>query len=273
MPTLEELAEKDRIEKEKATPPISTDQPKVESTEEDKKDRIIRAQQDVIREYNQKLSTQDTKFAELRAEIDGLKKQPERTKVEQDKDFFSSPTTVLDERDQRLINELNKIVAPLKEFASEVKSGTDLDKIKSRFRANPAYAEILDHPEAGQMVDRMLANQPINEGTVRAAVYAVKSAIDMGDITGVTLGKKAPDMSNMPPHLRPSAPSAPRSPSGPKRDYSENERRLMREMGISEEDWDSFGGGPETTGRDISVFRPTQFETPEEKRKREKGGK
>ena len=98
-----------------------------------------------------------------------------------------------------------------------------------------------------------MANTDPIEGNLLAVCYGVKGAIISGDLPGITLEAPAPtpavptpqppapgvDPNMMPAHLRPSAPPA--TPGGQTptqhREMTENERRLMRESGMTEDQW------------------------------------
>ena len=232
MATLEELKEKsEESSQEQTEKSQDTETTSIEKQQEQAidKDRVIQAQMAVIADQNKKFET-------MQAQIDGLKKRPEPTKDEANKKFWDDPASFIQEQ-------LREAVKPLVQFKEVVESGTELDKIKKRLRANPKLAEILDHPEAGPLVDNMLNGQPINENVVRAAIYGVRGAIDAGDVPGITLTssserkEKVSDM--LPPHLRSSPPDPPRGQERKeKKNYTENERRLMRELKMTEEDWE-----------------------------------
>jgi hypothetical protein len=209
--------------KSQGTQTTSTDQQGDQSTK--KQERIIAAQQSVINDYA-------AKFESLEKKIEAMTKPPEPTSQEKDAKFWSNPTQVLQEQ-------LRQTVEPLVEFKNEYTRAQKLAQIKNQLRQDPQFASVLERAE--NLVDQLMTGQEPTLASVRAAIYGVRGAAEMGAIEGLSFaeqGQRAMAQQNAPinpPHVRPSAPNTPSqkraAPTEP--NLTENERRLAREYGMT----------------------------------------
>lgn len=233
----------------------ATDDPKPTSGPYDKLSpdqmrRMLELQQATIRETGGKLTEATTELQGLKARMDKLEAPPKPTIDDENKEFFKNPAGIQKRQLDALREDLQTSIQPLRDFVKEMKGGTQLEKIKSKFRADPRYAKVLDGGAMEAYVDQALQNQSeINEATVMSAVFAVAGMASTGalEVPEVKPAEPKPNPNPNPapaaggdsPSLRPSSPPAPTptQPEGKKRELTETEKRLARAYGQSDEEY------------------------------------
>lgn len=199
------------------------------------------------------LNKTNERLALLEDESKKSKEKPPEKVDEKNKRFWDNPTAVLQEA-------LDETVKPLREFVTEVKSGTAYDKLRARYAQDPRFKSLFDNAKVAGMIDELMSKNSPTDGAMKAVIFGVRGAIELGEIPGITLETKETDEQKkareskeederkrasrgkedmtIPPHLRPS--SAP-GPTREKEDArvakykemadnaDENQRRLARE--------------------------------------------
>lgn len=239
-----------------ATPPISTEPPVVPPIE-DKRDKLIESQMAVIKELKQGQQRMEQRLQDLaKPPTPPVPAPTVPTTEEKDKKFWESPSAMIQE-------EMKTAVEPLYEFVNKMQTGTDYDKAKDLLRDDPTFGPVLIKAES--YVDALMEKQEPTIANLKAVIYGIRGAAEMGDLAGLSFKEEAAvaaadlgivpivpevvtpeppkdvDMSTVPAHLRPSAPTPP-TPGAKKRtidpnDFTENERRLARERGQSLEEY------------------------------------
>lgn len=215
--------------------------PSIDPPVPDPRDALIQQQMAVINELRQSVTEINQKLDNPTAPIEPV--VPPKSKEERDKEFWDNPTDMIRK-------ELADAVKPMQDFITQQKGDTDYDKLKAKFKMDVRFAKTFELCE--NYIDQLMANQPPIEGAMLAVLYGVKGAIVSGDIPGVSFDTPIPpqpvpvqpvqpgvDPSMMPAHLRPSAPPTQpgNQPPVARREMNENERRLMRESGMTAEQW------------------------------------
>ncbi len=239
------------------TPPISTNEPPNPPTEPDKRDQLIETQNNVIREMRQAQQRLEQRIDQI-SQPPAAPAVPEPTTAEKDKKFWESPSAMIKE-------EMKTAVEPLYEFVNEMKSGTDYDRAKALLKEDPTFGPVLIKAES--YVDELMKNQEPTIANLKVVLYGIRGAAEMGELDGLSFKEQAAnaaadlgivpttpvaaptevptqptevDMSTVPAHLKPSAPTPPQASKKRTIDpnkFSENERRLARERGMSLEDY------------------------------------
>jgi hypothetical protein len=222
---------------------LTSDQPGlVTEPQDDKRDKIIAAQGRVIQDF-------ESRFQQMEQRLEAATRAPGPTTEELDAEFWKNPTS-------RIRAEMQSAVKPLEEYVKRSRGETEYERLKNKFRHDPKYGPVIDKAEA--YVDSLMQNQEPTEQNLRVILYGIRGAAEFGDIDGLSFRDDAvaqatslgitpkptpteprPVNQNIPPHLRPSAPPAPRGqePVKQHRELTENERRLAREQGMTEEQY------------------------------------
>lgn len=205
--------------------------------------------------YQAVLLDKNKEIERLQRELENSKKQPEKVLTQQEESaFFEKPLTNTKEL---IKSELQQQLAPMYDFINNFQQTSRYDTIKRGIKAqNPAIAGLLT-PDIEPYVDQAMSGIAPTEQNLIGVILQVKGAQAAGllttapQTTQTTVNnpitttvtqpptQQAPNLT-VPAHLRPSAPPAPKldtSDNQPKRPLSENERRLMREWGMTEEEY------------------------------------
>lgn len=219
----------------------------------DDRDKAIVDLQSTNQQLLATLNQTNERLALLEAKDKEKDKKPPEKVDEKNKRFWDNPTAVLQEA-------LDETVKPLREFVTEVKSGTAYDKLRARYAQDPRFKSLFDNAKVAGMIDELMSKNSPTDGAMKAVIFGVRGAIELGEIPGITLETKETDEQKkareskeederkrasrgkedmtIPPHLRPS--SAP-GPTREKEDArvakykemadnaDENQRRLARE--------------------------------------------
>jgi len=170
---------------------------------------------------------------------------PPPTAEEADKEFWKTPTKSLAEMEARmrtqLIEEMRNTINPLLVQHAVSAKEMALSKMQTQ------YADVWDaiEPTVRQFIANAEASgTEISENVVSVATMAAAGAYYRGMLGTTPPSTPAPapvTTTVTPPHLRPTPPSAPtEGTKKPVRQLTENERRLARERGMTEEqyiDW------------------------------------
>lgn len=199
-----------------------------------KEDDKVPAWQSAVYEARQREIAKNEEIARLQAELD--KRTPpvkEEVTLEQG-DTFNNP-----EKFRQVIqNDLNRAVAPLNDFVAQTKRQQDYQNLKAQFiQAQPAIRQI-EH-----LIDQEYRSNPnlsVDSNTLFATIERVVGRIAMsGGFNNNTQQTPKQDTNVIPPNNIPPSRSAP-TPAKAKineADFTENDRRLARENGMSLEEY------------------------------------
>lgn len=206
--------------------------------------------------YLSVLADKNREIENLQRQVKESQKQPERViSPQEESSFFEKPLTNTKEL---IKSELASQLAPMYDFINNFQKTSQYDVLKRDIRVrNPAIANLLT-PDIEAYVDQAMAGIQPTEQNLVGVILQVKGAQAAGLLTTAPItngnttssavpttvqqtppSNQAPNLT-VPAHLRPSTPPAPRldsNESAPKRPLSENERRLMREWGMTEEEY------------------------------------
>lgn len=197
--------------------------------------------QSMVEETNRRARAEEGRRIQLERELADLKKKnnppPAEISAEQ---FFEKPA-------ETLRNEIGRQVAPLIDFVNATKKRETYLAIKTQFFQDPRYNHILQ--KIGAQVDAAMENL---EPTVQNVANAISVLVGHHTLENPNFfaqtkekeddktPKKEEEKLTTPAHLRPSA--APRNipkDEKPKKNYTEHERRLMREYNMTEDEWEA----------------------------------
>jgi hypothetical protein len=164
----------------------------------------------------------------------------------------------------RMRKEIQDQIQPIVELVGGLNENSGYAAIKAQVAAeNPAFKVALER--APDLIEQTMEGKPKTAENLRASILVVRGAVDSGLVPGVSFKEEAQNqfanqnqppanqqpvvtptttsgndkMNQLPPHLRPSAPSPPANPEESKnyRELSENEKRLAREQGMTDQQY------------------------------------
>lgn len=201
-----------------------------------------------VARLEERLALQQISHRRLEQLVEGLSKNnnnniptpppPRDVKVEREK-FYNDPVGVLNDRDQRILSEMQKMLEPLKEVASSFKATSQYDTLKTIVKRDPIFGKGLQDPEIEAMVDqtmRSMSPESITEDNIKSAVaqaYGIKSMGGFGSGNG---NRRTPNPQN--DNIRTDPPQLPTSrtrvstPETRTKELTEDDRIAMRYAGL-----------------------------------------
>lgn len=222
----------------------------------EEKDRLLSVYGRTIEAQRADLLATDQRFKDLEARV-AAQAPPAPTDADKNKRFFDDPVPTT----RALIKEeISAAIKPLLDFVGSVGPRTEYDRVKSELKSDPQYARIFEKAE--RHIDEAVSKMPgtPTRQSVAAAALAIYGAAAAGLLPELNfMPSPAPSPTSpvpgaapmsVPAHLAPSAAPGPSGPSRPAETYefSEAERRVMRETHMSEEE---FLAGLRMSSRDV----------------------
>lgn len=244
---------------ESSSPPIPpTNQPAVTPTETPEQ-RYTRLLEESLRETNQRLQQQQDEITRIRqAPVTPQAPAPTPDAAT----FFNDPAALFNQMENRIKQHLDATVAPLQQFVSSMKGeGTPYGNVKAQVAADPQLGRHLNNPKISIAVDKILEGQQniTRDIMVGAVIQAagmeatgqldaalVRSGINPNQFSPSPEPQPQPPVRVTPPHVSPTPPQAPTytPPTTEPKEYTENEKRIMRERGWKPGDgnWEKWMG-------------------------------
>lgn len=209
----------------------------VPKEEFEKLQKMIRDQGDLVRSLHLQNVELSRKMREPQAPA-----APQPTEAEANKAFWDNPTTSLR---KMIADEMDRRVAPLNAALEETRVDKRFTNVAHEFA--DIWTDIEGEVRAAVAQAQAQGHQP-DEQMIKVLALATSGAYYRGQLTNkpkpAAPAAAAPAAPPAPPavdpaFLRPSAPAAPRATNGgaAPREFTEVERRLMRERGMSEAQW------------------------------------
>jgi|SRR5215203_533876 len=190
----------------------------------------------------------------LRREITAQQQTPppvDRDALKQQ--YFDDPVAAMEQTVKRV---MEPMLQPFGQFIQQQRQVSEYDRLKGEFRQTQFGSQLT--PEIESAVDQMMAKSEPTIANLQAAFFATLGMKQMGLIRPSEPAQAQPGQLNLhlvpntppaptndmtPPHLRSSPPAAPRAQlanAAPKREYTENELRMMRTNNITPEEFDEM---------------------------------
>jgi len=216
----------------------------------EEKDRLLAQQSQVIRENARKTAEMEARLNALSKKVDEPAPVPLDMKTE-NKKFFDSPAVALAENREQIKKDLIETVKPLIEFKNTFEKGSQYERLKASTKSDPRFKDFLALPGVEAMVDQMMEKLPASPDAMYSVLVGLRGSMEFGDINKPgAAAPPAPARTGdpiQPPHLRPTPPPLPdREPGSDKEaaylkgeveKLDENARRLIREMGMTAEEY------------------------------------
>jgi hypothetical protein len=221
----------------------------------------------ILAAYREQLLAESRERARLQRELDEARKPKEQPPTpEEEKEFFDKPKSIV--RDL-IRQEIREAVKPFNESAAQQQRAMLIAEIKRQMRAKPAQFPYIDQVEG--LFDQILAQAAGIDANVAVAAY--NTALGYHISQGGRLEAAAPKTDNLPtpnrgnvpvnnnpPHIRPSAPPTPPSNGTKKlRQLTENERKIARFNGQSDEEYLIWSG--EMDPREVVLITDEDIKT------------
>jgi len=145
-----------------------------------------------------RIAEQQVQNRRLEKLIEGIKQSKEETKpaprvrnVEKEREeFYKDPIGVfdsrLDERDNKILSQMEKMLEPIKKVASSFENDNEYKQMKRMIKADPYFSKGLKDPDVEAAVDGIMS-QPgveINENNIKSAISQAVGMKSMGLIGG-----------------------------------------------------------------------------------------
>lgn len=233
--------------------PLNPTPPNPSNTEPDNRELLAAA----LRETQLARIAAENQAADYRRQLEAHNQQqaiqnaPNYTSEE----FFKDPFRILKEA-------IDSQVAPLRADAARITRQQSYFQLKSQFQSHPQYAQLVSTLSSGLDQYFLAPNSQlsIDAGTfqnvlstlVGQTVMSNPGAFNQQQNTPQNQVQNTPTSQQvLPPHLRPSpsvAPTPQTSHTPQQRNYTENERRLMKEFKMSEAEWEHYTTGGNVPG-------------------------
>ena len=196
--------------------------------------------------YGQALRENEAQAAALRQQL--AERQQQQVAQPQNDDILQNPRQLIQE-------EIQRAIAPLQQTITGFAVKSQYESLKDQFRAHPQYSAYFSNPQFVAYLDGAMANaQNVSVQSMSATIaqivgyMAVNGQLNTPQPAQQQNGQSLQQQVNQqidPPHLRPSSAPLPGSnrqvnttPKGtPKRQLTENERRIAREQGFTEDEY------------------------------------
>lgn len=197
-----------------------------------------------LQETNRRARNEEARRIEVENELAEYKRNQNRTPPAKftAEQFFENPQAALSA-------EVSSQIAPLNEFAQEMRRERAYNQLKGRFLADNRFGSIVQ--QLGYSLDTVMAKL---EPTEMNMVNAINTLIGQAYINNPEAFRQAPKIEEKkpedekkvptPPHLRPSNTRSNGDPTKTPKTYTENERRMMRDNKMTEEQWEEHLNAP-----------------------------
>lgn len=199
---------------------------------------------ETVAETNRRARYEETRNRELSDELTRYKAQ-QNTPVQKSfsaEEFFANPQALL-------AAEVSNQIKPLVEFSKEMQRERSYNQLKGRFLSDSRYNPIVT--QLGYSLDQVMSQM---EPTEMNMVNAINTLIGQAYINNPSAfqqnnnnnqkPKEEVVPANIPAHLRPSNNKVNTQQRVETKEYTENEKRLMRENKMDEAQWEAFLNAP-----------------------------
>jgi len=133
-----------------------------------------------VSSLEQRLAEQQIQYRRLEKLIDTVKEKkeeaaptPKARNVEEERNsFYQDPVGVLNDRDTKILKQMEKMLEPIRMVASSFQNDNEYKNMKMMVRRDPYFAKGLQDPDIESVVDSIMT-QPgveINEHTIKSAI-------------------------------------------------------------------------------------------------------
>lgn len=198
-----------------------------------------------VQETNARARAEESRRIQLEQQLEELRRTPAK-EVTSD-DFFANPAQVIRA-------EIDAQLSPLRAFVEQTKKDNAYGQLKAMFLNDAKYGPIVR--KLGANLDNIMSNLVPNENNMFHAIHTLVGQLAVSNPEALLPEPPKEEIPReekkpvIPPHLRPSAPPLPdKQEKKVKKNYTENERRLMRENNMNEEQWEEMLNAPASLKR------------------------
>jgi len=196
--------EKELSSEEELTPPTNPpDDPPIEEA----------IDPNYVTSLEQRLAEQQVQYRRLEKLIDTVKQSkeeapptPKARNIEAERaKFYEDPTGALEERDNKILKQMEKMLEPIRVVASSFQNDSEYKNLKMMIKQDPYFGKGLKDPDIESIVDNIM-NQPgveINDNTIKSAISQAVGMKHLG-MLGTSRTPNAPTEIERvdPPHVR-----------------------------------------------------------------------
>lgn len=230
-----------KVESSKSEETQQTEKQNDPPTEEGKKE-VLAVDPAYVESLQQRIAEQQIanrrleQLIEKNREIQKNEPPTPRNIEKEREEFYKDPIGRLNDqlntRDQRILSEFQKMLAPIHEVAANFRVNNQYDRIKSHLKVDPMFRNGLNDPEVENAVDMMMKNHEgeVTEEMVKSAIMQVigyRSMMGNGSSRRVESERSKIDPPVVPSTATRIDKSAPQM-----RELTEDDRTAMRYAGL-----------------------------------------
>ena len=204
---------------------------------------------ETVAETNRRARQEEARNRELADELARLRSQQNRDNnpapTFSAEEFFANPQ-------QLLRAEVQNQMKPLVDFTQQMQRERNYTQLKNRFLSDQRYTSIVN--QLGYSLDQVMSQVEPTETNMFNAINTLIGQAYVNNPNAFQQNNQqnnqepkdeVPPITNVPAHLRPSNTRNKEQNNTPlKKDYTENERRLMRENSMTEDQWEAYLSAP-----------------------------
>lgn len=201
-----------------------------------------------VRNLEERIAAQQIQYRTLETLVESVRDKKDDTpppprNVEKERaSFYQDPIGKLNEqlsaRDEKILTQMEKMLAPLKQVATSFRATSEYDRLKAIIKNDPVYGKGLRDPDVENVVDSIMknSNHEITEDNIKSAVAQTMGVKAMGGLR--TNGNRTTSTSsNENNNQRVNPPQVPTTRtrsqvSGNKKDLTEDDRLAMKLAGL-----------------------------------------
>lgn len=193
----------------------------------------------VLSAYQQQLLQQSRDNARLQRELEEARRPVQQAPTaEQEKEFFDKPRSSVAEI---VRHEMKQQTEPLNQFVAQMQRQQLIENLKGQMRSNPSQFPYIGQLEG--MFDQIMTQAGVIDANTAIAAYNTALGYYIsngGQLNTQTPTQQQPNRTNVPtpPPFKPTAPPpSPTSSNRKVRQLNENEKKIARFNGFSDEEY------------------------------------
>lgn len=150
---------------------------------------------DYVATLEARIAGQQVEYRKVQQRLENIenKKPPAPPKdIEaEDRRYYTSPTSVMDERDKnledRIMDRIERSLKPIRDVASRITANSEYEDLKYQVSRDPVFAKAMQDKDVMTVVDRMMATPGVSmdEGTLKMAISSTSFSKQNGLLKGV----------------------------------------------------------------------------------------
>jgi hypothetical protein len=239
MPPEIRTQEEESSQKEETQPTNSQESPSTEEieVEEDPRDIYTQSLEQRIAEQQIQQRKLETLLEKIAENNNKPAPTPQRDIETERKKFYNDPVGSLEEqfaaRDNKILNQMREMLAPIQEVASSFRVDNEYTRMKNMIKVDPVFGKGLKDPDVEAAVDTIM-KQPgvdVNENTIKSAIAQAMGIKMMGGLGNAPKPKPQNETRTDPPFV-PTNRTRTTNREEMAKELTENDRLAMKYAGL-----------------------------------------